>query len=122
MKRLFPFLIFLGLALTACSENPLKIYKGDWGGTYTGAKDFGRLDFFVDREGALSGSLRSDTLTTGQKNLTGKVDAVGGILVTAEVAGQTYVFEGDLDKNRGSGTWKAQADSSLSGTWRASKF
>lgn len=130
---LIKLLVVLPLAFGAVSCNeeeeyidltsPYVLFKGDWTGSFSGT-DSGTIEFSVDDNGKVVGTLKSGKLPNSNFELEGKVDLNGSVVIDYIYAGTKIgEFNGKMTDFASSGSWRSSTTAgNNSGTWSASKM
>lgn len=130
---LIKLLVLLPLTFSAVSCNeedeyidltsPYVVYKGDWAGSFSGT-DAGNMEFYVDDNGKISGTLSSLAYPQSNFELTGFVDLHGNVTIDYIYSdSKVGEFKGKMTDLSVSGSWSMSTSAgSHAGNWRASKI
>lgn len=113
------FVIFF--QLTSCEKGTegSTAFSGQWGGTYTGAKDSGTWLIQVDQSGKVNGAAHSIEFDADY-SVSGYVGSNGEVNFTAGTATSGATFTGNVSGTTAAGNWVNTV--SYSGTWSGGKY
>jgi len=124
-------LAFLAVSVASCNDEeeymdlttPFAKYKGAWEGSFSGT-DSGTWEMTVDGNGAIIGSVKSNTLPETNFELAGKVNIDGDVTVNYIYADRKIgSFIGKMTEISASGNWDSStAAGDWSGTWTGAKL
>jgi len=120
-KGIYLLLILLIFSIFSCSkrnDNSTNPLAGNWSGTFTGDIS-GTWAAIISESGTVTGTAFVTNLSI-VSGLNGNVSSDGKFNATVGTTSLGYIFDGQLNGNSGSGTWK-NSDETESGTWSGNK-